>query len=254
MRKREDGVRAETHGDGPAYSRGHMREVTFVSMPPIGPSLGPPQRGSLADLVMAIPYLVMREIPPRQVLNDVLTRGFSDAGMSGGCIWRPLEIDEGEHSELVQELQRRGTRPVSQGEPGGKPFDVPAVPPSIRTHGEWVVNRAKARGSITPDAARQLLENEQTRHPAADRYARWLDWLPVGDLYLAYLTNLAPEWEERPDGATPLPTELVELLRRLAGHYKALEGHSGATEQDESVHHAIREYVDQHGLSRWPYA
>jgi hypothetical protein len=34
----------------------------------------------------------------------MLCRGVYDAGMSGGCIWRPFEIDENEYNELVEEL------------------------------------------------------------------------------------------------------------------------------------------------------
>jgi hypothetical protein len=51
-----------------------MREVTVVYMPAVGPGLSPPRSASLADVVMGIPYLVPDQIPPRRVLNDVLTR------------------------------------------------------------------------------------------------------------------------------------------------------------------------------------
>jgi hypothetical protein len=43
-------------------------------------------------------------IPPRHVLNSTLRTGKCDAGMSGGCIWKPFEIAEDEYAELVEEL------------------------------------------------------------------------------------------------------------------------------------------------------
>src|SRR4051794_8529688 len=112
-----------------------MRELPFVVEPGIGPGEFP-RRGSLADLVVSLPYVVMREIPPRRVLNDVLRRGVCDAGMSGGCIWEPFEIGDREYQELVEELQRRGTRRAAGSEP--RPFEVLKVPDSVCTYEEWV--------------------------------------------------------------------------------------------------------------------
>jgi hypothetical protein len=243
-----------------------MREVVFVSMPGVGPGVGPSRKGSLVDLVVAIPYLVMSEIPPRRVLNDVLTRGFSDAGMSGGCIWEPLEIDETEYSNLVEALQRRGRRPVEGRDSGGKPFDVPQTPDAILTHGEWVVFRAERRGAINPLAARRLLEDEDTLHPLEGRYERWLDWLPVGELYLAQLRVRHPDWEDQPDSSLELPVDLVQLLRRLhhshqewlhrdqRSDYAASIPEELARGQDaDAIRHEIREFVDRNGLPRWPH-
>lgn len=89
-----------------------VRELTFFDEAGIGPWKSP-RRRSLADLVLALTYVVTYEIPPRRVLNDVLVRGRLDAGMSGGCIWKPLELSEAEFGDLVDELERRGTRPVA---------------------------------------------------------------------------------------------------------------------------------------------
>ena len=80
-----------------------MRAVTFEEKPGLGPDAPPPRRGSLADLIMAMTYLVHDQIARRRVLNDVLTQASSDAGMSGGAIWEPFEIDDHEYDELVAE-------------------------------------------------------------------------------------------------------------------------------------------------------
>jgi hypothetical protein len=61
----------------------------------MGPWLSP-RKGSLADLARALPYVVMDEMPPRRVLNDALSRGLLDAGMSGECIWKAFEIENEE--------------------------------------------------------------------------------------------------------------------------------------------------------------
>ena len=51
------------------------------------------RRGTVAELLESIPYLLAdRLLPPLRVVNDVLRRGVHDAGMSGGCSWRPFEI------------------------------------------------------------------------------------------------------------------------------------------------------------------
>src|SRR3954454_2799123 len=93
----------------------------------LGPGLVP-RRGSRADLVLALPYVVDEDIPPRAVLNEVLGRGRLDAGVSGGCIWKPLELDKAEYWSLIEELQQRGTRPAQGRDAGGKPFSVPEDP------------------------------------------------------------------------------------------------------------------------------
>lgn len=66
-----------------------------------------------------MPYLIDHFIPPLYVLNDLLKNGWSnplfpdglpdgtvqyDAGMSGGCAWRPFQITQHEYEELVLDL------------------------------------------------------------------------------------------------------------------------------------------------------
>ena len=55
--------------------------------------------------LLDIPYLFISGIiPPLAVLNDVLSRGGGDGGMSPGASWEPLTLTEAEYSELVEEL------------------------------------------------------------------------------------------------------------------------------------------------------
>jgi hypothetical protein len=85
-----------------------MRDVRYKHHPGVG---GPSswQHGSLLDLLRAIPYLLdsperKQPIPPRYVLNQLLALGKADAGMSGGCEWKPFELADEEYRELVDEL------------------------------------------------------------------------------------------------------------------------------------------------------
>ena len=229
-----------------------MREVTVVYMPPIGPGLSPPQSASLADLVMGIPYLVHDQIPPRRVLNDVLTRGRHDAGMSGGAIWEPFEIDDHEYDELVAALQRRGTRPIAGRDPGGHPFQVPDVPDSVQTSGDWTVWRHN-----TPEPQRQSIL-ESTWEASEGRRDRWLAALPVGDLYLAQITTREAGWQPRRDASLDLPPEFSDLLRELKRCHDDWFDHRHEDiprmmKERQRVDRAINEYVDRTGLPRWPF-
>ena len=46
-------------------------------------------------------------IPPLHVVNDLLRRGVRDAGMSGGCEWKPFEITHPEWVDLANDLKAR---------------------------------------------------------------------------------------------------------------------------------------------------
>ena len=82
--------------------------VEFEVLPGVGAGVMS-RRGSWGDVVEAIPYLLHAgfPIPPRDILNQVLRTGGSDAGMSGGCRWPASELDEGAYRDLVDDLLRR---------------------------------------------------------------------------------------------------------------------------------------------------
>ena len=102
------------------------------------------ERGTLKDLLFAMPYLLHDFIPPLPVLNDLLKHGVPnhiypdgllpdgkvqyDAGMSGGCSWQPFEITQEEYQELVLDLL---TDPELQ-------LQVLDTPPEIQTYMAWV--------------------------------------------------------------------------------------------------------------------
>ena len=98
-----------------------MRDVRFKQHPGVGGE-GPWTFATLADFLFALPYLFVlgsseQAIPPKAVLNEIFKSGTWDAGMSGGCEWKPFEIAEQEYDELVQALAARAEyRFVSDGD------------------------------------------------------------------------------------------------------------------------------------------
>ncbi len=229
--------------------------MTYLAMPGDGGGLLAPVEGSLADLVLAIPSLVTEEIPPCCVFDDVLTRGIRDFGVSGGCIWQPLQIDAAEYEELVDELQRRG-RP-GPGIDAGRPFDVPTAPDHVQTYEQWSDFLYTVRmGSQAPAWLRQT--SELAGLSAEQRHEIWLRSLPVGDLYHAHLSALDPGWEERPDDDCPLPAPLAALLRRLGRCYAEWHERMGTDRlrlsgEREAVNREIEACFETHDLPRWPF-
>jgi hypothetical protein len=86
-----------------------MMDVRFKQHAALGPSQW--TYAQLPDFVFSLPLFMPREyeqpIPPLTVLNEIFTSGKLDAGMSGGCEWKPFEISQGQYDELVQELLTR---------------------------------------------------------------------------------------------------------------------------------------------------
>jgi hypothetical protein len=109
-----------------------VREIKYTILPAMGPD-ATHAHGTVKDLLMHIPYLFMKGftnvIPPLPILNKLLTSGINDAGMSGGCRWKPFEITESEYSELVEELLT---------EPGFE-FITPETPHNVKTHEDWCI-------------------------------------------------------------------------------------------------------------------
>jgi hypothetical protein len=216
-------------------------ELTFATRGAIGPWLTP-RTGSIADLLRAIPYFVMHEIPPLVLMNDRLVRGGYDAGMSGGCIWKPLELEEGEFDALVEDLQRR--------EPALRVFEVPD---SVRTNQAWFEHRHRR----LPDHIRDA---EETTPDLATAYERWHDELPVADLYQGYLRAIDPDWRHPAEGDFELPRELVAGVRRHAEEVERWDASHGEARSSRATQlrmrasrAATRDLVDRLGLPRWPF-
>jgi hypothetical protein len=74
-------------------------------------------RGSVVDLLIAMPYLVPhsahKALPDLSQLNEILSTGKYDCGMSGGCEWKPFQIDKQDYKTLEIELLELITQPHS---------------------------------------------------------------------------------------------------------------------------------------------
>jgi hypothetical protein len=82
-----------------------MRKIKYEQLPCVGEGTIPVE-GDTVQFVLDLPYLfTFDHIPPIEVLNDIFKSGLEDAGMSGGCQWKPFEISHDEYNELVQALQ-----------------------------------------------------------------------------------------------------------------------------------------------------
>jgi hypothetical protein len=112
------------------------------------------KQGTLKDLLLEMPFVLARFIPPFHVLNDLLRHGVPnelfpdgllsdgkvqyDAGMSGGCSWKPFEITWEEYEDLVLDLL---TDPRLQ-------LEVLDAPAEIQTFTLWVDWKLKYMKSI----------------------------------------------------------------------------------------------------------
>lgn len=113
-----------------------MKEIKYTILPPLG-NMQTHTHGTVKDLLFDVPYFFSTKdiIPPRHILNDFLQRGINDAGMSGGCRWKPFELSENEYDELVEELLTEPFRELSLVE----------VPNDVKTYDQWFQFRIRFR-------------------------------------------------------------------------------------------------------------
>ncbi len=60
----------------------------------------------LVSFVYDVPYLAACGIfPPYHILNQVLSKGGGDAGMSPGASWEPFSLSQDEYGELLRVIE-----------------------------------------------------------------------------------------------------------------------------------------------------
>ena len=105
----------------------------------------------LAEFVLDVPYLFYQgAIPPRYILNEVLTSGGGDAGISPGAVWEPFSTGEGEYTTLVAELLALDLHDVSASGRARfvpKKLFVDSEVTGSKTHLEWIAQIAAKYGS-----------------------------------------------------------------------------------------------------------
>jgi hypothetical protein len=123
-----------------------MRRIDYELWHPIGAGTTSTS-GTLKDLVLAIPYLMLPGlIPPLHVLNAELKKGAGGAGMSGGATWEPFEITAAEYDELVASFEGGEPRRSTQGE----------TPEWVETHRDWTIWALHLLRGIPVDEHRRL--------------------------------------------------------------------------------------------------
>jgi hypothetical protein len=75
----------------------------------MGAGEGPWEFAALDKFILSIPAFgytlgISGVMPPVHVINEILSRGEDDAGMSGGAKWKPFTIEQDEYTELVENL------------------------------------------------------------------------------------------------------------------------------------------------------
>ena len=86
-------------------SKSYSDLIKYQILPPMGPEEIEAE-GNTVDLLRNIPYLFSSGlIPPINVINEILAKGLSDAGMSGGVRWPPYQIDPKSFEELLVQLK-----------------------------------------------------------------------------------------------------------------------------------------------------
>jgi hypothetical protein len=92
-----------------------MRKINYTIIPSVGPE-EEQAKSTVLDLLKDSPYVLGQFIPPLIVLNNILESGVMDAGMSGGCTWKPFQLDATEYDELVEVLKKEGLKAIEPPE------------------------------------------------------------------------------------------------------------------------------------------
>jgi len=101
-----------------------LDKLKYKLLPPVGPGSFSTE-GRVADLLFDIPYFFLAKIvPPIGIVNEVLQKGVEDAGMSGGCKWKPFQLDAASYAKLTTDL-------------GQMDFVTIQPPDWVTTHSDW---------------------------------------------------------------------------------------------------------------------
>ena len=143
-----------------------LERLKYKILPPVGAGSFSTE-GTIADLLLDIPYFFLtRIIPPIPVVNEVLQKGVSDAGMSGGCKWKPLQLDAASYAKLAADLRQID-------------FVTMQPPDWVKTHADWQSWCAELVWGIP------ALESRRQSAEISELYAQHNAAIRVGDDQLA---------------------------------------------------------------------
>ena len=146
------------------------------------------RRGTAAELLQAIPYLFSDGyIPPLAVVNNVLSSGKADAGMSGGIEWAPFRVSEAQHAAIVERLMASGSL--------GKPLQYQEPPAWVTTQSEFMVWVAfVSHGVPIQENLKLTKEMEEINTLMIASEERGDEASRVG--YLLQLNDLSMQWSD----------------------------------------------------------
>ena len=119
-----------------------MKNLQFTLLPAVGPG-EEDVSGTVVDLIKSIPYLLIKRIPPREVVNSVLRQGEVDAGMSGGARWEPFELSEEEYILVADYFENRGLAKVD-------------TPDWVRSQEDWMIWQMEVDHGVPAEEHRRL--------------------------------------------------------------------------------------------------
>ncbi len=153
--------------------------VGYTLMAPVGPGRLR-KSGSVLSLLCSIPYFFLSEvIPPICVVNEVLKKGVVEAGMSGGCRWKPFQLSVEQYADLVGELKKMNFADITP-------------PDWVRSHSDWHTWCCEITWGI----------------PALENKRRW------EEIYSSY-SRLEQLRKENPEKAAALHSQIMDLNKRL---------------------------------------
>jgi hypothetical protein len=144
-----------------------VRNIDFEVLPALGPE-GERHSGTPVDLLRHIPYLLaMQLLPPLVVVNDILSRGEVDAGMSGGARWNAFSLNDQGWREIADVLKT---------EDG---VVEEAVPEWVQTMSDWSIWVMERRFGVPADEHRRLSDRAEAlrreRDAAREDQERYLE-------------------------------------------------------------------------------
>lgn len=143
-----------------------LERLKYKILAPVGPGSFSTE-GTVADLLFDNHYFFLaRIIPPIDVVNEVLQKGVSDAGMSGGCKWKAFQLDAASYTKLAAYLRQMD-------------FVTMQPPDWVKTHLDWHAWCAELVLGIP------ALESRRQSAEISELYAQHNAALNAGDDHLA---------------------------------------------------------------------
>ena len=82
--------------------------------------------GTIVEFLKSLPYLFLKYVPTRTVINSVLEQGCLEAGMSGGVTWVPFKLGNKDYEHVARLLEIDGLKKLD-------------APDWVLSHSDWMI-------------------------------------------------------------------------------------------------------------------